>query len=80
MVNANHKQLSLSNKIYFEYYYKYTMEAQKAKKPVGGKLLKQFSVREGAIPMVGKKVKQLRNNFKYFIKFNVNWNQCLKYT
>lgn len=38
--------------------YKYTMEAQKVKKPVGGKLLKQFSVREGAIPMVGKKVKK----------------------
>ena len=32
------------------------MEGQKIKKSVGGKLFKQFSVRDGEIPMVGKKV------------------------
>lgn len=54
------------------------MEAQKAKKPVGGKLLKQLSVREGAIPMVGKKVKKLINNFKYFIKIQCKLESMLK--
>ena len=34
----------------------YMMEGQKIKKSVGGKLFKQFSVRDGEIPMVGKKV------------------------
>ena len=37
------------------------MESQKIKKSVGGKLFKQFSVRDGEIPMVGKKLKVVNN-------------------